>query len=212
MFSYTNTNTNTDTNLSHSQHDSRQRLSSPKKKRRKYSNETSASTSGHSLSSSVGRTQTSNLNISIIDRVIDLNKYDKHTALYTLCRDWINATTSIAVDSTQPTEEIIDLGTHDTDTITALPDPVQDEITETMSIASLNERIRTEIRASEKSDLELIKTLKVNNDDAIQTHALLKLHMNRWKSVRKEWVGFYAEKNRPYKNSLDILNTIFETN
>ena len=34
--------------------------------------------------------------------------------------------------------------------------------------------------------------------------------MNRWKSARKEWINFYNETNRPYKNSFTILNSIIE--
>ena len=56
-----------------------------------------------------------------------------------------------------------------------LPRPEMDGTQAT--IGELNEAIGVNIRASQDSDLELIKALDVNHDQEIQTHALLKLHV-----------------------------------
>lgn len=207
MFSYPNSCMNP---TSISQYVTTMRLS-PKKKRRKYSND------GQHINANsqcLSNNPTSNFNISIIDRVLDLNKYDKTTGLYTLCRDWVNATTSINDSVKQTTDEndekMMEVDeVADSYFITKLPEPIKENPLP-ITIKDLNESIKVNIRVSEKSDLELIKALNVNEDETIQTHALLKLHMNRWKSARKEWVNFYAESNKPYKNSMDILNSILE--
>ena len=46
----------------------------------------------------------SNKTINIIDRVLDLSKYDSQTSVYTLSRDWINATTSLNYDLNNKTK------------------------------------------------------------------------------------------------------------
>lgn len=157
---------------------------SPKKKKRKYSGDSFISnTNGTNIS------QGSNFSISIIDRVLDLNKYNQNTGLYTLARDWINATTSISdsnkkikISDDNDDDKImdIDLNGHKNEEnsyfINKLPCPLIDK--HTPSIDALNESIKLNIRSSESSDIDLIKTLNVNEDDSIQTHALLKLHVS----------------------------------
>jgi len=216
MFSYNKECHDNFTNSTISGYDTRR--ISPKKKKRKYSVDGLSATQNGTNNS-----QSSNFSISIIDRVLDLNKYDQNTGLYKLARDWINATTSIS-DSNKKVkmsddnhgDKLMDVdidmnGQKNEESsyfINNLPNPLVDE--KKPSIAVLNENIKLNIRSSENSDIDLIKTLNINEDDSIQTHALLKLHMNRWKSARKEWINFYNETNRPYKNSLTILNSIIE--
>lgn len=161
---------------------SRRSISSPRKKRRKYSNEslngTSNDTGGqcHVLS----RNQTNN--ISIIDRVLDLNKYDSNTGLYSLCRDWINATTSVTeTNRVDQAMELEEMGTSETSKssgyfIKELPEAAKDM--DQPSICELNEGIRVNIRSSQETDMEVIKALNVSEDQKIQTHALLKLHVS----------------------------------
>ena len=188
---------------------------SPKKKKRKYSVE--APVSNQFV---VNPPPTANLNINIIDRVLDLNKYDKNTPMYTLCRDWINATTSISEQ--QPNVISTCLGSDEEKlivdqadgTITQLPNPISSQLIEGADrIHDLNENIKNKIRLSEKNDLELLKSLNVNADDSVmQTHALLRIHVNRWRMVRREWTNFYKDTNKPYQHSLNILKSIFEDN
>ena len=190
---------------------------SPKKKKRKYSVE--APVNNQFVANTSSKQPSANLNINIIDRVLDLNKYDKNTGMYTLCRDWINATTSI---SEQPNVASSSLGSDEEKividqadgTITQLPNPISSELIEgTDRINDLNENIKNKIRLSEKNDLELLKSLNVNADDSVmQTHALLRIHVNRWRMVRKEWTNFYKDTNKPYQHSLNILKSIFEDN
>lgn len=161
---------------------SRRSISSPRKKRRKYSNESlnGASNSSGGQCNVLSRNQTNN--ISIIDRVLDLNKYDGNTGLYSLCRDWINATTSVSdTDKVEQAVRVEEMETSDasqTDgySIKELPEPVQDM--DRPSIHELNEGIRVNIRSSQGSDMDVIKALDVNDGQEIQTHALLKLHVS----------------------------------
>lgn len=162
---------------------SRRSISSPRKKRRKYSNESLNGTSNGSGSGqchALSRNQTNN--ISIIDRVLDLNKYDSNTGLYSLCRDWINATTSVSeTNKVYQAMEVEEMGTSETSKnsgyfIKELPEAAKDM--DQPSICELNERIRVNIRSSQQSDMEVIKALNVSDDQEIQTHALLKLHVN----------------------------------
>lgn len=216
MYSFNNGYNDNFTNSTVSGYDVRR--ISPKKKKRKYSVDGLSAIQNETTNS-----QSSNFSISIIDRVLDLNKYDQNSGLYTLARDWINATTSIS-DSSKKTkmsddtdgDKLMDVD-HDLNGqkneensyfINKLPNPLCDE--QKTSITALNENIKLSIRSSESTDIDLIKTLNIKEDDSIKTHALLKLHMNRWKSARKEWINFYKETNKPYKNSLAILNSIIE--
>lgn len=83
----------------------RKSVLSPKKKKRKYSvdnnntiNNLSLANNSSSLSSNRANSESNtatNKTFNIIDRVLDLSKYNKDTGLYTLSRDWINATTSV---------------------------------------------------------------------------------------------------------------------
>ncbi len=76
------------------------KLMPPSKKRRKYTNEPSnidellIDNNSHDETSHQDSSNIFCLNI--MDRVLDLNKYNEKTTLYSLCRDWINATASIA--------------------------------------------------------------------------------------------------------------------
>lgn len=208
----------------------RKSVQSPKKKKRKYSVDGNANSFANPNASGVnqghqshhngsflhGNSASANQTINIIDRVIDLGKYDKNVGLYTLCRDWINATTSInPARSRSATNDSknspVDANTEDENSysITKLPEPVSSsKTTDLEEITKLNEHIKNNIKCSESNDVELIKSLNV--DEVIQTHALLKLHVNRWKQSRKEWLNYYKKSNEPYKNSYDTLKSIFE--
>ena len=140
-----------------------------------------------------------------------------------MCRDWIHATDTVSIDpskqsspsssaSKQANAKLAD----NSNAVTKLPDPIpltslQDSMDSdeyNVDIEQLNENIKTHIRSSEHSDLELIE--KLNVDEVIQSHALLKLHVNRWKAARREWFNYYAVQNRPYENSYHALKSIFE--
>ncbi|CAF0841037.1 unnamed protein product [Brachionus calyciflorus] len=185
---------------------------SPRKKRRKHSvDNLNGNISPSGLSQNVSTTQQNQnqTTINIIDRVLDLSKYDKDTGLYTLTRDWMNATTLVN-DSKLLKKEFVQndepIRNENSYYINKLPEPNKDQ--ETMSIDELNQDIKRNIKSSEKSDLDLIDSLNV--DEFMQTHALLKLHVNRWKQTRKKWLNYYSDSNRPYKNSYDCLKSIFE--
>lgn len=91
-----------------------------------------------------------------------------------------------------------------------LPDPSQNEEIEVnlKAIEELNSNLAEKVRSSQSDDMEIIKSLNV--DDQLQAHALLKLHVNRWKVARKEWARFYKDTNSRYKDSEDLLKAIYE--
>lgn len=217
MYSYDENSTMKD--LNSNDHD---RKISPKKKKRKYNIDsvaTNINVQQHNLNN---QRSNNNLSINIIDRVLDLSKYDKNTGLYTLSRNWINATTSINdsknndhlinknfTSSTRLSNE--DNNDLDSFYITSLPEPSVKDLNQIESINKINEDIEIDIRSSEKSDIDIINSLNLTSDDyLIQTHALLKLHVNRWKSARKEWLNYYKKTNEPFKSSYDILKSIYE--
>jgi hypothetical protein len=179
---------------------------SPKKKKRKYS------ISRHVFSNTAKNSV--NFIVNIVDRVLDLNKYDSSTGLYTLCRDWINATSSIENSTNVKvqcfTDEKIDETESNEYQIKHLPEPTKIKIS---SFDFLNKNINSNIRETEKNDFEIIKSLNLNEKNVfLETKALLRCHTNRWKLVRKEWKKLYKEENLAYKNSFDILQSIFEDN
>ncbi len=150
----------------------------------------------------------------IVDRVMDIGKYSKNTPLYTMCRDWMNASTTLNENPKQISPKQHESKPSDNpNVVTSLPEPISSLITSDESeydidIVQLNENIKVNIRSNEESDLDLIK--KLNVDEEIQTHALLKLHVNRWKLARREWFNYYNVKSKPYQNSYQTLKSIFE--
>ncbi len=132
MFSYNNGYLDNFTHSNVSTYDTRR--NSPKKKKRKYSVD-----GCNSNTNGTNNSQSTNFSISIIDRVLDLNKYDKNTGLYTLARDWINATTSISdsnkkikITDDNETDMDVDVDLHSQKTedsyfINKLPNPLVDE-------------------------------------------------------------------------------------
>jgi hypothetical protein len=188
----------------------RRSVSSPKKKKRKYSID-NASNECESISCNNPNTQRNNYlnngSINIIDRVLDLTKYNKNTSLYALARDWLNASNQIKQKPQKPQTSQEQVVNEDENYfVNKLPPPSSTQAD--ISIKELNERLDLNVRSTARNDLELIETLNV--EDTIKSHALLKLNVNRWKLVRKEWLRFYAEKNKPYKESYDILRSIYE--
>lgn len=197
----------------------RKSVLSPKKKKRKYSvDNNNLSTGANSSQSSNNKPNSASLNanktINIIDRVLDLSKYDRNTGLYTLSREWINATTSVSDKANsrklstpmEVEESKTKSGQESSFYVTELPGPIKVE--NQICTKQVNENIKENIRSSEANDMDLIKSLNV--DEIMQTHALLKLHVNRWKQARKEWVNYYNNTNVPYKNSYDTLKSIYE--
>ncbi len=134
--------------------------------------------------------------------------------MYKLCRGWMNASTNTIdkkneknVESEDENIDDLEVGADELDHfITKLPEPIK--LKSNLTIEQVNANIKNEIRVTTQSDMELIKSLNVN--DVIQTHALLKLHVNRWKLSRIEWLKYHNEKNKPFKNSHDVLRSIFE--
>lgn len=211
------------------------KVQSPRKKKRKYSidNNLSASSStsigfnlvNSSISEAASRT------VNIIDRILDFSKFSNadQADLYSLSRDWLRATNMeprkkppplsatnnpepMNIDSANNADEHSQSSTISSDApVTKLPEPVytsQDVTCSAECIASLNENIAREIRASQEHDMELVDAL--NGDQFVETHALLKLHVGRWKKARRKWIEFYHETNKPYQNSSVILKSIFE--
>ena len=88
----------------------------------------------------------------------------------------------------------------------------------------MNAHIGRTVRASVSTDMDLIATTlsslvsqqqqsqpqSAAKKELMQTHALLKLHVNRWRSCRKEWHKYTQHANARYKNSHDLLKSIFE--
>ena len=211
---------------------------SPRKKKRKYSSDNNnihntlafsftnfaekqirpnsvLSSAVRSSSSSIK--QISNKPANIVDRVLDLSKYNTETGLYTLTRDWINASASVNNNKCETSNNSVETNISDpmnmesdnaTGFITCLPDPEPLGDQDTLEIDLLNEQIKKEIRVNQNADLEILDAL--NLDDFSTSHALLKLHVDRWKQCRRKWISYYEQTNRPYKSSLDTLKSIFE--
>lgn len=209
---------------------------SPKKKKRKYSVDNTAASAE---SASFMANDSVNRGIGVIDRVLDVSKYGKKSpSLYSLCRDWINASSTLSIASNEHNNQKLaavncqdemkidedesstaeksspNASGENTYFIYTLPDPVRTSeqssaITAENSVQKLNENIKDKIRSQEQNDLELIRSLNLD-DEFMKTHALLKLHVNRWKLARKEWNNHYKRTNFEYKNSADILKSIYE--
>jgi hypothetical protein len=174
-----------------------------------------------SSSGSNNNKNNNNRTVNLVDRVIDISKYTQNTTLYTMCKDWTNASGTInqKTQSSPIKKDILDSTTASTANsntmITKLPDPValnhlDEDFNEfNVSIGELNDNIKVNIRSSEESDLDLIKQLHVD-DINLETHALLKLHVNRWKLVKREWFNYYNLQSKPYQNSYETLKSIFE--
>jgi hypothetical protein len=191
---------------------SNNRRIAPKKKKRKYSVDNTPN--GSNPSASLSKRPNNNLSINIIDRVLDLSRYKSDTTLYALSRDWINATTETSAEHSAADTSRLDTepSMQKNDTfVYQLPDPIKEEKgSKEYMLTRLNGNLKM-IRDSEENDLELIKSLNVNEDDSVtQTHALLRIHVNRWKNMRKEWTGFYQQSYEPYKNTTHLLRSIYE--
>ena len=141
-----------------------------------------------------------------------------------MCRDWTNASASLN-DAISPSSSLKQISPKQEKKsssqemtsikdVTILPEPVPycggggDEDDYNVTVDQLNENIRVNIRSSQEADIELIKRLNV--DDELETHALLKLHVNRWKMAKREWFNYYAVQSKPYENSYQTLKSIFE--
>jgi hypothetical protein len=161
----------------------RHAVSSPKKKKRKYSTETSQ------------QQHSDHTSINIIDRVLDFSKYKKHTGLYTLCRDWLHATTSTSDPPSTSFKQGKSFGK-----------------TETSASANDIKSLPLPKNALKK---ERKKQMRKSNDDMetggmSNTDDLLKSHLVRWKAIRRECMVCYKNDSLPYKESLDILKSIYE--
>ena len=154
--------------------------------------------------------------INIVDRVMDISKYTQHTPLYAMCRDWMSASASVVEPLppklASPRSENLKISEDSTSDVTSMPEPtpLSDEMIDEScaSIEHVNEHIRANIRSSQECDLDLIKRLNV--DEVLETHALLKLHVNRWKLAKREWFNYYSVQSKPYENSYLKLKSIFE--
>lgn len=95
--------------------------------------------------------------------------------------------------------------------ITKLPDPVEGvtEKNSNSTIQKLNNRLEKTLRQTQINDIDIVNSLNVD-DQVIQNHALLKLHVNRWKIARKEWNSLYKQSNARYSETEKILTSIFE--
>ena len=144
--------------------------------------------------------------VNIIDRVIDFSKYKEDTSLYSLCRDWTRATEKLNSDMDK--SSMASETEKDSSETNQLPIPSEPPRDIGLEIAKLNETIQSKVRSSEDSDLDLIKVLNV--DETTEVHALLKLHVNRWKSSRKEWLRYYETSNERYKETRDKLKSMFK--
>ena len=92
-----------------------------------------------------------------------------------------------------------------------LPTPIKEEREEDIgtAIKELNAKLAESVRKSQANDIEIVNSLNVD-DQVLQTHALLKLHVTRWKVARKEWSRLQKNSSSRYKESRDILKSIFE--
>jgi hypothetical protein len=199
-----------------------QKTLSPRKKKRKYSSDNAvasfsnvkltANDNGSLYIQSNPNSNSSGKETNITDRVLDLSKYTAETGLYTLTRDWMNANTAMAKRASLSSQQNELTNTDDesesSNFITQLPDPDPAKVAACITIEQLNQEIGKEIRSTQANDIELIRPL--NLDEFMGAHALLKLHVNRWKSCRRKWVNYYEQTNRAYKNSNDLFKSIYE--
>jgi hypothetical protein len=160
----------------------RQSVSSPKKKKRKYSSDTQQ------------QQQTDNTNISIIDRVLDFSKYDKNTGVYTLCRDWLHATTT----PSDPTN-------------TAFKQTKSFSQTESSALANdiKSLPLPKNVQKVERRQ-QIIKSSDDMETSALNADDLLRMHLIRWKAIRREFLARYITDNLSHKESYDILKNIYE--
>ena len=172
---------------------------SPKKKKRKHSdiNNYHDSTS-----------------INVFDRVLDFSKYKSNTVLYVLCRDWINATTSVSSSQRHSKHFRNDFNDINFD----LNNQIVNNTSGSNSVKTLNSAIKSlpapvDIK-TENVEILKKKTCNFDLNELIngEKNELLKNNLARWKNVRKESIkNFHAENSR-YKESYDILKNIYENN
>ena len=184
------TSFNTDFNQAYFKNFERVSISSPKKKKRKHSGDNQ---------------QNDGTSINIVDRVLDFSKYKSNTVLYTLCRDWINATTTSVSSSTgrfnkqSKNDFNFDLTNDEISIknkiIKSLPAPVADNKHE--SVARM-----------EKKKVFSFNLNEFQNGE--QQAVLLRKNVEKWKNVRKESIKNFKAKNERYKESYDILKNIYE--
>jgi hypothetical protein len=170
---------------------------SPKKKKRKYSGGIHQHDSG---------------SINIVDRVLDFSKYKPNTVLYVLCRDWMNATTSLNTNNYQRSNKQLKTELNENLDQTIKTSSASSSSYNKNSIKSLpapidikNENI--EIVKRQSFDFNL-NDFKSNGD----TKELLKMNIAKWKQVRKESIDNFNAENARYKESYDILKNIYESN
>ena len=164
---------------------------SPKKKKRKYS---------------AGIHQHDSGSINIVDRVLDFSKYKPNTVLYVLCRDWMNATTSLNTNYQRPNKQS------------------KQESTETFDLLNTNKSNKNSVKSlpapfdikNENVEIVKRKTFDFNLNDfpltSDDSKELLKTNVTRWKNVRKESIDNFNAENARYKESYDILKNIYESN
>ena len=154
--------------------------------------------------------------VNIIDRLVDVDKLKADKSLYALTREWLLASTSIQAGKNesnsmqqQKQSDDDDEGDGEEDLITKLPEPLSLSCEPT--VKEMNEEIRISIRSTDANDLNLISSLNLSpSKRELETHELLRLHVNRWKATKKEWIKYYEATNLRSRASYDLLKSLYE--
>lgn len=178
----TSMNESVNQKLSFKNYDRTIMINSPKKKKRKHSSDNQ---------------QDEITSVHIIDRVIDFSKYNNNTDLYLLARDWMHASESIGAcnfnRSNKSSQFLTNDNNNNNQNVYSLPKPL--------------------IKAKLEPDLDdyCKKSFDFNLDQIeCENENLLKENLKKWKSVRNEQLNFVKKENERYKESFDLLKSIYE--
>lgn len=145
--------------------------------------------------------------LKLFDRTVDLSKFDDHSPLYSLCRAWVRnpslksgeddseegATIEHSIDATNVDEIDEDNAIH------RLPDPLP---------ASRDLRLpENPIKPSSTAE-QIDFAINSRTEEDVQT--LLEQNRQRWKGVRRDWIKSASENEARYKDSLDLIKSMYE--
>ncbi|XP_025832322.1 protein lin-37 homolog [Agrilus planipennis] len=143
----------------------------------------------------------------LFDRSVDLARFEEDTPLYPICRAWManqprNPNPQVVVkrrySSPEPDSHLHLWNGHDIRDITVLPKP----------LTPFTSRVPSPLPEQKNQDKAEVN-LNYNEKPPLSKDTLIRNHLQRWVNVKKKWIGTALKNEDRYKESMKILQTIY---
>uniref|UniRef100_A0A1Q3EVT1 Antolefinin n=1 Tax=Culex tarsalis TaxID=7177 RepID=A0A1Q3EVT1_CULTA len=156
------------------------------------------------MSAAIRHQHSSTFIMKLFDRSVDLARFSEQTALYPVCRAWMQNAPRVARKDEQD-------GLKENPPRELLPDIVEQyKRKEVVEVEKMPKAVESELEPFVREECfpKQEEEKEVGEDEKMGRDELLKRHKERWSGIKRRWVNHRKNYLGKYQQSFDLLDAI----